>query len=53
MTANSTPGTIVADGTVEEVDGRYVLRFERRFKHPVEKVWDAITRPERMKEWIG
>jgi uncharacterized protein YndB with AHSA1/START domain len=53
MAANSTPGTIVADGTVEEVDGRYVLRFERRFKHPVEKVWDAITRPERMKEWMG
>jgi len=53
MATNSNPGTILADGTVEEVDGRYVLHFERRFKHPVEKVWDAITRPERIPEWWG
>ena len=51
MAANSTPETISATG--EEVDGRCVLRFERRFKHPVEKVWDAITKPERIKEWMG
>lgn len=41
------------DGTVEVVDGRFVLRFERRFRHPIEKVWDALTRPERIKEWLG
>jgi len=53
MAANSTQQTTPADGTIEEVDGRYVLRFERRFRHPVEKVWDAITRPERITQWFG
>jgi uncharacterized protein YndB with AHSA1/START domain len=52
MPTNSTPQTM-ADGTIEEVDGRYALRFERRLGHPVEKVWDAITRPERITEWFG
>jgi uncharacterized protein YndB with AHSA1/START domain len=52
MPTNSTPRAI-ADGTIEEIDGRYVLRFERRFAHPVERVWDALTRPERMREWMG
>jgi len=42
-----------ADGTIEEIDGRYVLRFERRFAHAVERVWDALTRPERLAEWFG
>jgi len=32
MTANSTPRTIPPDGAAETVDGRYVLRFERRFR---------------------
>ena len=53
MAANSTRQTTPADGRIEEVDGRYVLRFERRFRHPVEKVWDAITRPERITQWFG
>ena len=41
------------DGIVEEIDGRCVLRFERRFRHPREKVWDALTRPERIRHWFG
>jgi uncharacterized protein YndB with AHSA1/START domain len=40
-------------GTVENVEGRWVLRFERRLPHPRERVWDALTRPERMTEWFG
>jgi uncharacterized protein YndB with AHSA1/START domain len=40
-------------GTVEQIDGRYVLRFERRFAHPVERVWDALTQPDRIREWFG
>jgi DNA-binding transcriptional ArsR family regulator/uncharacterized protein YndB with AHSA1/START domain len=40
-------------GTVEQIRGRWVLRFERRFPHPREKVWDAITRPEQISEWFG
>jgi uncharacterized protein YndB with AHSA1/START domain len=40
-------------GTVEKVHDRWVLRFERRLPHPREKVWDALTRPERIREWFG
>ena len=42
-----------ADGTLEEIDGRYVLRFERRYTHPVERVWDALSTPARLTEWFG
>ena len=40
------------DGTVHEVEGQYELRFERHLKHPVEKVWAALTDPERRAEWL-
>ncbi len=53
MAANPTNQTIPEHGTVDVIDGRYVLRFERRYAHPVEEVWDAITRPERMADWLG
>ncbi len=32
-------------------DGRYALRFERRFAHPPAKVWRAITEPEHLRAW--
>lgn len=38
--------------TVERIDGGYVARFKRRLKHPVEKVWAAITSPERVVQWL-
>jgi uncharacterized protein YndB with AHSA1/START domain len=41
------------DGTVHDVEGQYVLRFERHLKHPVEKVWAALTDPERRAEWLA
>jgi uncharacterized protein YndB with AHSA1/START domain len=41
------------DGTLEIVDGRPVLRFERRLAHPVERVWDAITTPAGLAQWWG
>ena len=41
------------DGTVHDVGGQYVLRFERHLKHPVEKVWAALTEPERRGEWLA
>src|SRR6266700_2180687 len=54
MPSNPTPNaTTSAEGTVVQVGGRYVLRFERRFRQPREKVWDALTRPDRMREWLG
>src|SRR5829696_4603006 len=43
-----------ADGTVERTDdGRYVISFERRLAHPVERVWDALTLPEELIAWWG
>jgi uncharacterized protein YndB with AHSA1/START domain len=39
-------------GTLDIVDGRYVLRFERRLAHPVEKVWQAITEPGHLAHWF-
>ena len=39
-------------GTMETTDdGRYVLRYERRLRHPIEKVWAALTEPARIEEW--
>ena len=39
-------------GTIEtRDDGTCVLRFERRLRHPVEKVWEALTDPARIEEW--
>jgi len=40
-------------GTVTKVDEGYELRFERHFEQPVEEVWQAITEPEHLAEWIG
>jgi uncharacterized protein YndB with AHSA1/START domain len=40
-------------GTVEEVGGKRVLRFERRLDHPVEKVWAALTEPEQLAGWLA
>ena len=34
-------------------DGRYELEITRRFEKPIEEVWDAITRPERIAHWLG
>jgi uncharacterized protein YndB with AHSA1/START domain len=54
MSTKSTPRDQLAAGTVEELsDGRHVLRFERRFAHPVERVWNALTRPEQITEWFS
>lgn len=40
-------------GTLREVDNGYELRFERHFEQPVEEVWQAITEPQHLAEWIG
>jgi uncharacterized protein YndB with AHSA1/START domain len=29
------------------------LHFERRYAHPIERVWDALTQPERLVAWLG
>ena len=33
-------------------DGRSVLRMERWLKHPPEKVWRAMTEPDRLADWF-
>lgn len=41
-------------GTIEPIaDGLFELRLERRYPQPLEEVWDALTRPERMANWYA
>jgi uncharacterized protein YndB with AHSA1/START domain len=40
------------NATLETVDGRPTLRFERRLAHPAEKVWKAITDPAELTHWF-
>ncbi len=37
--------------TLEEVDGRPALRFERVLPHPPERVWTALTDTDEMFAW--
>jgi uncharacterized protein YndB with AHSA1/START domain len=40
-------------GTLHSMDdGRLALRFERRFAHPPEKVWRAITEFDQLRAWF-
>jgi uncharacterized protein YndB with AHSA1/START domain len=41
------------DGTVHEAEEQVVLRFERHLKHPIERVWEALTDPEHRGEWLA
>jgi uncharacterized protein YndB with AHSA1/START domain len=34
------------------LDGRPTLRLERRFPHPIDKVWRAVTTPEHLAVWF-
>jgi uncharacterized protein YndB with AHSA1/START domain len=41
------------DGQLERTNaGRVQLRFTRRFRHPPEKVWRALTEPEHLAAWF-
>jgi uncharacterized protein YndB with AHSA1/START domain len=40
------------NGSLHTIDGRNVLRFERRLAHPVQKVWRAITEPAELAHWF-
>jgi uncharacterized protein YndB with AHSA1/START domain len=33
-------------------DGRFALRFERRYAHPPTKVWRAITEADHLRAWF-
>lgn len=41
------------DGTVEQIDGNHVIRFERLLDKPLERVWAAIATPEGIGGWLG
>jgi uncharacterized protein YndB with AHSA1/START domain len=42
------------DGTVEkEPDGSTTVRFDRRLRHPTERVWQALTDPDELRRWWG
>lgn len=40
------------DAKLDTVGGAAVLRFERRFNHPVDKVWRAVTEPAQLAQWF-
>ena len=33
-------------------DGRFFVLFERQTRHPIDKVWQAITDPTRLQAWF-
>lgn len=39
-------------GTYLEHDGRPAVRFVRRYPHPVERVWTAVTDPAELAHWF-
>jgi len=41
------------DGVVTVGDNAVQVVFQRRFRHPVEKVWAALTVPERLGDWFA
>jgi uncharacterized protein YndB with AHSA1/START domain len=40
-------------GTVHERADGYQLRFERHLRHPVEKVWAALSNPAQLAQWFA
>ena len=40
------------DGTLETIDGRPALRFERHLPHSVERVWRAVSEPAELERWF-
>jgi uncharacterized protein YndB with AHSA1/START domain len=40
------------DGTLETIDGRPALRFERSLDHSVDRVWRAISDPVELERWF-
>jgi uncharacterized protein YndB with AHSA1/START domain len=39
-------------GSYDMIHERPVLSFERRIPHPVQSVWEAVTRPEELAQWF-
>ena len=39
-------------GDLVRADERWQLRFRRELRHPVSKVWKALTKPEELRMWF-
>jgi uncharacterized protein YndB with AHSA1/START domain len=42
-----------ADGTLETRGDTSVLRYERHLRHPIDRVWRAITEPDEIEAWLA
>jgi len=40
------------DDEMLTVEGRSAVRLQRRYPHPIEKVWRAVTTPEHLGQWF-
>ena len=40
------------EGTLETIDGRPALRFERQLAHSVDRVWRAVSEPAELERWF-
>jgi uncharacterized protein YndB with AHSA1/START domain len=43
--------TYPAEATLDRSDDRWVLRMDRTFHHPAERVWAALTRADEIRRW--
>ena len=48
----TSPTTPPRRGELVTVDGRAVLRFERRYRQPIDRVWRAVTDPDELRRWF-
>jgi uncharacterized protein YndB with AHSA1/START domain len=46
-------GPVPTDGAVRLTDDGYQIVFVRRLRKPIEKVWAALTVPERIGDWLA
>jgi uncharacterized protein YndB with AHSA1/START domain len=44
--------TTTTEGTLVTVDGKPALRFVRHYRHPIERVWRAVSDPGEMAQWF-
>ncbi len=44
---------MTAEAQVTQVGDFYVVRFERRLNHPVDRVWEALTEPSQLVQWLA
>lgn len=42
----------MTDGTLETIDERPALRFERILAYPIERVWRAVSEPAELARWF-